>query len=210
MNVEQAYNKWAEQYDTNINPTRDLEVNSLREALSDLSFSHCLEVGCGTGKNTGWLLSKSDKVLAVDLSGEMLKKARKKISSDKVFFIKTDITENWTFTSDCFDLVVFSLVLEHISDLNHVFQQLQAKVDPGGYVYIGELHPFKQYGGSKARFEVKGKQQEVPCFTHNVSDFTNLARDYGFRIVMLNEHFDQDDRTDIPRILSLLLQKSAG
>ncbi|MCH8496240.1 MAG: class I SAM-dependent methyltransferase [Balneolales bacterium] len=208
MNVEQAYNKWAEQYDTNINPTRDLEIKSLRNALTDLSFSHCLEVGCGTGKNTEWLLSKSEKVLAVDLSDEMLKKARQKISDEHVIFKKADINENWSFTSDCFDLVVFSLVLEHVSDLHHVFKQLHSKVDSGGYVYIGELHPFKQYRGSKARFEVEGKQQEVPCFTHHVSDFTNLARDYGFQIVILNEHFDHDDRTEIPRILSLLLQKS--
>ncbi|MEX0662365.1 MAG: class I SAM-dependent methyltransferase [Balneolaceae bacterium] len=207
MNVEQAYNIWAEQYDTNINPTRDLEILSLRNALYDLTFSHCLEIGCGTGKNTGWLLSKSDRVLAVDLSEKMLKKARQKTSSERVIFKKIDITENWSFTSDGFDLVVFSLVLEHVSDLKHIYKQLHAKVESGGYVYIGELHPFKQYGGFKARFEVNGTQQEVPCYTHNVSDFTNLARDYGFRIVMLNEHFDDDDRTEIPRILSLLLQK---
>lgn len=52
MNVETAYNKWAEQYDTNENKTRDLEGVSLRKTLANINFEECLEIGCGTGKNT--------------------------------------------------------------------------------------------------------------------------------------------------------------
>ena len=37
MNVQQAYNTWAEQYDTNQNKTRDLEGITLREVLADIS-----------------------------------------------------------------------------------------------------------------------------------------------------------------------------
>jgi hypothetical protein len=33
MNVKKAYNKWAEQYDTNNNKTRDLEAMALRKNL---------------------------------------------------------------------------------------------------------------------------------------------------------------------------------
>ena len=50
MDVEKAYNLWADQYDTNHNKTRDLEAISLRETLADLKFDNCLEIGCGTGK----------------------------------------------------------------------------------------------------------------------------------------------------------------
>lgn len=52
MNVQQAYNIWADQYDTNQNKTRDLEGIALREILQDIHFENCLEIGCGTGKNT--------------------------------------------------------------------------------------------------------------------------------------------------------------
>ena len=52
MSVEQAYNNWAEQYDSNENKTRDLEAKALREVLADMIFENCLEIGCGTGKNT--------------------------------------------------------------------------------------------------------------------------------------------------------------
>ena len=44
------YNDWADQYDNNINPTRDLDKVVTQESLSDLNFSNVLELGCGSGK----------------------------------------------------------------------------------------------------------------------------------------------------------------
>ncbi len=106
MNVEEAYKFWSEQYDTNQNKTRDLEAISLRETLNDIKFENCLEIGCGTGKNTTWLINKGHKITAVDLSEEMLTIARQKIPNENVQFLKADINENWTFTNEKFDLVV--------------------------------------------------------------------------------------------------------
>ena len=83
MTIEEAYNNWASQYDTNLNKTRDLEGVALRENLSGMSFKTCLEMGCGTGKNTKWLLTKVNEMTAVDFSNEMLTVARTKINSEK-------------------------------------------------------------------------------------------------------------------------------
>ena len=74
MDVQQGYNQWAEQYDTNQNKTRDLEAIALRNILEKINFNSCLEIGCGTGKNTEWLIAKAETVTAVDLSEEMLAK----------------------------------------------------------------------------------------------------------------------------------------
>ncbi|MGN6248091.1 MAG: class I SAM-dependent methyltransferase [Ginsengibacter sp.] len=208
MEVRTAYNIWAEQYDTNRNRTRDLEAISLRETLSTKQFDNCLEIGCGTGKNTEWLITKAKHILAIDLSEEMLTKAQHKIQSDKVKFVQADINNEWDFTgNEKFDLTTFSLVLEHIENLERVFEKLRAVVKPNGYVYIGELHPFKQYSGTKARFEMDIGVQVVNCFNHHISDFTTAARKNGFRLVEVNEYFDDNDKTAIPRILTLLLQK---
>ncbi|MCZ8217204.1 MAG: SAM-dependent methyltransferase, partial [Cyclobacteriaceae bacterium] len=72
---------------------------------------------------------------------------------------------------------------------------------------ISELHPFKQYNGTKARFETENGLEIVQCFNHNISDFTQAAKKYGFEIIDLQEYFDNDDRTTIPRILTLLFEK---
>jgi len=207
MDTRQAYNDWAAQYDTNLNRTRDLEARSLRVTLKDLPFGTCLEIGCGTGKNTVWLIEKAGHITAVDLSEEMLAKARAKITAPSVTFVQADITADWTFRDKLYDLVTFSLVLEHIADLAAIFRKVAASLIPGGYVYIGELHPYKQYDGSKARFETPEGTQVVDCFNHHVSDFTELPRQYGLVPVLVNEYFDEDDRSGVPRILTVVLQK---
>lgn len=117
MDVKQAYNTWADQYDTNNNKTRDLEAISLRITLANIQFDSCLEIGCGTGKNTEWLITKSKQVTAIDFSDQMISKAGKKISSERVEFIQADILNDWTFADKQYDLVTFSLVLEHIENI---------------------------------------------------------------------------------------------
>ena len=207
--VQQAYNSWAMQYDTNENKTRDLEAKSLRETLASLSFTHCLEIGCGTGKNTVWLMEKAASVTAVDLSEEMLTKAKEKITAAHVQFVQADITEPWTFAEKPYHLVVCSLVLEHIELLSPILKKVADALTPGGYLYISELHPFKQYSGSKARFETEEGTQIVTCFNHHISDFTDAAKENGLQLELLKEYFDEDNRNNIPRLLTLLFQKNA-
>jgi len=209
MDVREAYDQWAEQYDSNQNKTRDIEAIALQQALSDQHFDRTLEIGCGTGKNTGFLLSISDEVVAVDLSTEMLAMARAKNLPGRVDFIQADITKDWNFATGLFDLVTFSLVLEHIKDLQPVFEKVYHILKPGGRIYIGELHPFKQYSGSKARFETEDGTKTVTCFNHHVSDFTTLSEKAGFNLEHLYEYFDEDDRQNIPRILTLVLKKNS-
>lgn len=205
MNVEQAYNSWAAQYDTNDNKTRDLEARALRDSLEAVSFGNCLEIGCGTGKNTVWLMEKAAQVTAVDLSEEMLARAREKINSPNVQFVQADITRPWTFTKSSYDLITFSLVLEHIEHLAEIFEKAAAVLQPGGHMYIGELHPFKQYTGSKARFETESGLQVVTCFNHHISEFAQQAKKHGFQLVNLDEYFDEDQK-EIPRILVLIMR----
>ncbi len=206
MNIQQSYNEWASQYDGNQNKTRDLEAVAIRECLDQIPFESCLEIGCGTGKNTEWLQQKSTTHTAVDFSEEMLVKAKEKIRGPHVQFVTADITEPWRFSPPAFyDLITFSLVLEHIESLDFIFQQTAIALKAGAYMYIGELHPYKQYAGSKARFENSEGTQELTCYTHHVSDFINSSRRHGFTLSELNEYMDEE--TAMPRILSMILKK---
>ena len=207
MDIGKAYNSWSAQYDNNENKTRDLEGLALKNLLSGKKYKHCLEVGCGTGKNTEWLLTICDQITAIDLSQGMLEIARNKIKSAKVSFSEVDITKDWSFANATYDLVTFSLMLEHIEDLHAVFEKLAKVTATGSHVYIGELHPFKQYTGSKARFETETGTEVLTCFNHHVTDFTQAANASGFQLLQLDEQFDDADRTQIPRILNLLFEK---
>ncbi len=207
MNVKEAYQEWSEQYDTNENKTRDLEAVALRSVLSSIHFEKVLEFGCGTGKNTVWFEQNAKEILSADFSKAMIAKAAEKIKSSKVQFQIADINKSWDFTNEQFDLACFSLILEHIDNIDEIFKKSSKVIQTGGYVYIGELHPFKQYAGSKARFTTPVGEQIVSCYTHNVSDFIKAANKYNFILIDLEEWFDDNDRSQIPRILTLLFKK---
>lgn len=208
METQKAYDKWSLQYDTNKNRTRDLEAHALRDVLDKLHFEKVLEIGCGTGKNTEYLVTRAKSITAVDLSEGMLSVAKQKIASDKVVFQQADISQPSVFSEGKHDLVTFSLVLEHIEELSFIFQNASKVVETAGHLYVGELHPFKQYVGTKARFETEDGTQVVSCFNHNITDFTDAAKASGFELVELNEYFDEGDRSTIPRILVLLFRKN--
>lgn len=207
IDPQEAYDAWSTQYDTNLNRTRDLEANVLHSTLGPFNFQRVLEVGCGTGKNTAWLVDRTEHITAVDLSEGMLKVARDKIRSTRVHFVQADILKPWDFVEGTYDLVTFSLVLEHIEQLAPILLSAANALNTGGLVYIGELHPFKQYAGTKARFETEHGTKVVRCFDHHTSDFLHAASAAGLQLIDLAEHFDNGDRSTIPRILSLLFRK---
>lgn len=207
MSIQQSYDLWSHQYDSDDNKTRDLEAMALRTMLQSIIVKRCLELGCGTGKNTDWLQKIADQVIAVDGSQGMLSRASKKIKADHVHFVQADILNDWHFANANVDLIVCSLVLEHIENLLPVFEKASAHLNPGGLLYIGELHPFKQYHGSKARFQTAAGLQHPDCFTHHVSEFINGASINGMRLDLLREFLDEDSGRGIPRILSMLFRK---
>lgn len=175
MSTQQHYNQWSATYDEVENKTRDLEKAAGQAVLPAISFSGVLELGCGTGKNTTWLQEKAEHLLAVDLSEGMLEKARQKIEAEHVEFLQADITKEWSFAeADSFGLVTCSLILEHIQDLPFIFAEAHKALHTNGFFYICELHPYKQYTGSKARFETEDGLQVLDCFTHHVSDYSTL------------------------------------
>ncbi len=206
--IQKAYDQWATMYDSQQNKTRDLERKALRKTIGGIKFSSCLEIGCGMGKNTAYLSNKTRNILAIDISRQMLAVALRKKYKGPVEFIQADVSKTWPEKEKKFDLVVFSLVLEHFKNISKIIRQAAAHLERGGYIYIGELHPYKQYKGSKARFETGNGMKVLDCYTHNISDFTNAANENGLTVVTLNEFFDKDGKEEAPRIFSLLLKKN--
>ncbi|MFO0921371.1 MAG: class I SAM-dependent methyltransferase [Pirellulales bacterium] len=214
MNVEASYNRWASCYDSMVNPTRDLDREAAQTNFAGRSFSRILEVGCGTGKNTQWMTEFADHIVAMDLSEEMLHQAMSKVSSSKVHWRRADIRNAWGDLGDPFDLITFHLVLEHVQDLLFVFDQADRTLMPGGFVYVSELHPFKQYLGSQARFESEHGTQLVEAYLHHVSDYVSAAKHVGWKLVDLGEWFDSEPvdskAAAVPRLITLMFQRPAS
>jgi len=209
FDVQAAYDQWATSYDVDTNLTRDLNATVLRRQPLDLSHD-ILEFGCGTGLNTAWLAERSYRLVAIDLSENMLERASHRVRSPHTEFVRQDITEPWPFRAHSFDLVVGNLVLEHIANLGPVFRQAYRVLRSSGELYICELHPFRQLGGAGAQFvnPQTGERVHVRSFVHSAAEYINAGLEAGFCVKHVGEWYDDKEREGIPRLFSLLFKAS--
>jgi len=209
MSVQSAYDQWSHSYDDDPNATRDLDERVTADILGRLGGRLVLELGCGTGKNTSFLAGRFENVCAVDFSTGMLSRARERVAATNVAFLQADIQQRWPCEDQTADLVTINLVLEHVAELRPVFTEASRVLRPGGHLFFCELHPFRQYLGSQARFDQQGETVRIPAYRHHVSDFLEATSVARLALRELGEWWITEDRQEPPRLLSMLFEKSA-
>ncbi|MFB6230752.1 MAG: class I SAM-dependent methyltransferase [Salinibacter sp.] len=199
-----AYDRWAAQYDTDANDTRELNAEVPRKQPFIENDDAVLELGCGTGlKNTQWLAAQVGHVVATDVSDEMLIRARERLDSESVTLRTLDVTALWPFEAGRFDAVVATPVLEHVETLGPVFREARRVVRDGGTFYLTELHSYRQFVGRQAHVEdeATGETIVIDAFTHPVSEFVNTGVEAGFVVREMGEWRAEGDEK--PRLLMI-------
>lgn len=202
-NTMTAYRAWAETYDDVPNPTRDADAEVIRGLADRFTDLDVLEFGCGTGKNTEVLASAAATVLGLDISEAMLEEARSRDLPASVALVRIRSGARWPTQSSSIDVVTASLVLEHIARLSPVFEEAARVLRAGGWLWTSELHPVRQWAGSKASFEDDSGQVLSPDrFTHGFSDCVRAARETGFTL----REVEEPPGGGLPRLLVMGFQ----
>jgi ubiquinone/menaquinone biosynthesis C-methylase UbiE len=97
-----------------------------------------LDVGCGNGRYTRFLLRRADPdamITGFDLSQKMLRRARRRVASDRVSFVAADLT-HMPYADGTFDAVVCGWVLEHLPDPRPGLRELARVMRPGGRLLL--------------------------------------------------------------------------
>ncbi|WP_040548356.1 class I SAM-dependent DNA methyltransferase [Pedosphaera parvula] len=208
MSVQAAYNEWSQTYDADTNATRDLDQVVTRRVLGELKVESIIEIGCGTGKNTKFFADLGERVQAMDFSAGMLAKAKENFREiSNVTFSVADITKRWPCAERSAGLVSCNLVLEHVNELSPVFAEAARALIPGGWFFVCELHPFRQYQGTVANFSRGEQKTQIPAFVHHISEFVKAAQSCGFTVKRLEEWWHEKDEGKPPRLVSFLFEK---
>jgi trans-aconitate 2-methyltransferase len=100
-----------------------------------------LDAGCGTGRVTRHLVERlpQGRVIAVDVSPEMLEIAARTLDADRVEIVRADLTE--LTLDEPVDAIVSGAVLHWVLDQDVLYERLHAALRPGGQLlawYGGE------------------------------------------------------------------------
>lgn len=187
--VREGYDRWSELYDHDQNPLTALEEPRVREAVGEVRGKSVLDLGCGTGRHTTWLVSGGASVTALDFSEGMLREARRKTGIENVRFIAHDLHDPLPFADGAFDVVVSGLVLEHLRDLRVFFREARRVVRVGGRAVFSAMHPAMFLRGSQARFAdpVSSEVVEPGSVPHKLGEMVVAALAAGFLIDEIHE-----------------------
>ncbi len=105
-----------------------------------------LDLGCGRGRQAIQLtktVGKNGKVVGLDLTLEMIEKARSANTFENVSFVQGDI-ENLPFENNIFDLVYSNCVINHSIRKRQVFSEIFRVLKKDGHFLIGDVMAVKR------------------------------------------------------------------
>lgn len=150
--VKSAYRRWAPVYD---NTFGRVATEGRRQAVRAINrrSGRVLEVGVGTGLSLP-AYGKHLEIVGIDLSPEMLDKARERVAEEKLDHVK-GLYEmdagNLTFEDASFDTVVAMYVMTVVPDPEKVMRELARVAKPGGEVVL--VNHFSQEDGMRGWIE---------------------------------------------------------
>lgn len=113
----------------------------LQMMLPELKGARALDLGCGMGWFARWAVEHgADHVLGVDLSRNMLEKARMMTDVDSIEYQRADLDE-LRLTRGEYDLVFSSLTFHYLVNLPRLFNEIQESMKPGGRLVFSIEHP---------------------------------------------------------------------
>jgi ubiquinone/menaquinone biosynthesis C-methylase UbiE len=111
----------------------------LRRRTFDVTpFRSILDIGSGAGQILGHLVKAANpdaRIVASDLSHQMLRRARSRVKSDRPEFVAANMTE-LPFADESFDCITCGWVLEHLSDPRPALAEFRRVLSPGGRVLL--------------------------------------------------------------------------
>jgi SAM-dependent methyltransferase len=190
VDVRSGYGEWVDTYEQTVEDAMDIE---LLDALETVPWEgEVADLGCGTGRTGAWLAARGVEAIdGVDLTPEMLAVARERGVHRKL--VEADVTATG-LEEEHYDLVVTSLVDEHLADLRPLYAEAYRLAKPGAiYVLIGYHPHFIMATGMPTHYEnASGESVAIETHLHLLSEHTAAALGAGWELAELKERVIDD------------------
>lgn len=136
------YDKIGTRYDETRKADQKI-INRIYDIFDPQNSERFLDIGCGTGNYTIALARKGMNITGVDISEEMLVKARAKMES--LPWVQAD-AKALPFPDRSFEGVLCFLAIHHIGNLLQFFNEVYRVLCPGGkfLIFTNSPNQFKQ------------------------------------------------------------------
>lgn len=188
MDLKETYNKIAEEWH-NDHKTDDWWVAGTDKFIELMNNRGLvLDVGCGSGVKSKYLINKGLKVVGIDIAEKMVEIAKKEVTGGEFIVMDLLDVDKLPYT---FDGIFMQAVLLHIpkKDVKEVLNKLVNKLKNGGFLYIAVKE--KRLGGAEEEVKIDndyGYNYERFFSYFTTEELNRYLENLGFKIVFTQTH----------------------
>lgn len=183
--VEEAEKQWDDRSSSWSSRSEEMWENGSRKDIVPFftKYVHAgknvCDLGCGDGYGSLKLAKKGYRVIGIDVSEEMIHKAKEINFETTAQFKKGDIS-NLPFSNDQFDAVLAINSLEWTEEPLKVLEEMGRVVKPGGHACVGILGPT---AGPRINSFRRLYNEKVICNTMMPWEFERLAMENNWSVI---------------------------
>ncbi|GIN59378.1 class I SAM-dependent methyltransferase [Lederbergia ruris] len=186
--IRSAFDQLSEAYEHTVDTesfyNSELERPAMVQQLpEDLKQIQVLDAGCAAGWYTNEFLRRGAKVVAMDVSPEMVEATKRRVGT-RAEVRCLDFSEDLPFEDHSFDYIVSSLALHYVEDWRQTFSEFQRILKPNGFLLFSVHHPAMDIhlSENQAYFETEliinqwkknGQTVEVPFYRRPLQTIVN-------------------------------------
>jgi predicted TPR repeat methyltransferase len=202
--VETLFDDYADEFDTHLVGMLGYCAHStLARYLAALNrgrFRSALDLGCGTGLCAPFLKPMTERLAGVDLSSQMMDKARALGLYDRL--VHADIVAYLRGTDERYDLVTAADVFIYVGDLEPVFAALERAMAPDAiFCFSAECA-----AGEDVAYELLPSLR----YAHSERYLRALAMRHGFDVVQLVRAPIREDQRESIQGMFVYLKRAEG
>ena len=184
--VRDTFNDFASSFDEVLKKLDYAAPKQIADALgkclkSDGKKLNILDAGCGTGGCAVYLKPLAKKLTGIDLSGDMLKKAKETSAYDELK--ECEITSFLKKHKNSYDLIVAADVFCYFGELKEAFFDMKNALRPNGAIAL-TLEQEKDICEKGFNLTTSGR------YTHSQSYLTSIIEDSGLTIEQLDTNIE--------------------
>ena len=186
--TKEGYDRWAPSYDDR-DPSTWLDEPFLLTHLQPFSGCRILDVGCGTGRYIRQLTPSAYRIIAIDLSRNMLARTRQQTGGRTDVCLVQASGSLLPFQPGSFDRLMSGLVIDHMASVQGLISEMSAVLTIQGRAVLAAIHPEMQRLTGRD-IDIRSRDTEaihIPGHIHEVDQLLAAARDAAMTVVAMDE-----------------------
>ena len=160
-------------------PVYDTWLDGYKEELERHRDSVILDLGCGTGANTLYLVERGFQVLSADYSREALANVRRYIPGSRTEYV--DMNRTFPFRDESFHIIVADISLHYFAESATVslMGEIRRALKPGGLLLARVSSMNDTYYGAGSGREIQTHFYDHGSYAQRYFDEGDVERFFG-------------------------------